>query len=32
MDPNTDMPVVIFGVAEVGQATKLLDEAATKAA
>ena len=32
IDPETDTPVVIFGVAEVGQAAKLLDEAAERAA
>jgi hypothetical protein len=32
IEPETDTPVVIFGVAEVGQAAKLLDEAAERAA
>ncbi len=32
LEPGTNMPVVIFGVAEVAQATKLLDEVAAQAA
>jgi hypothetical protein len=32
IEPETDTPCVIFGVAEVGQATKLLDEVAAQAA
>jgi hypothetical protein len=32
IESETDTPVVIFGVAEVGQAAKLLDEAAERAA
>jgi len=32
MEPGTNMPVVIFGVAEVDRATKILDEVAAAAA
>ncbi len=32
IEPGTNAPVVIFGVAEVGQATKVLDEVAAAAA
>jgi hypothetical protein len=32
IEPETDTPVVIFGVTEVDQAAKLLDEVAKKAA
>jgi hypothetical protein len=32
IEPGTNVPVVIFGVAEVGQATKILDEVAAAAA
>ena len=32
LEPGTNAPVVIFGVTEVGQAAKLLDEVAAQAA
>jgi hypothetical protein len=32
IEPETDTPVVIFGVADVGPATKLLDEVGERAA
>jgi hypothetical protein len=32
IEPGSNAPVVIFGVAEVGQAAKILDEVATAAA